>query len=141
MAAAVFEKAPSLILKSFSLPFGVQAFKALGDETRLRILHILLHFEELSITDLELILDFTQTKVARQMGVLKNASLVQCRRIDHWVLYKIKDEAHEFLNGLLTYIEKEPQIQKDKSICEVLHSNRELSVNKISLKQYKPQQS
>ncbi len=141
MAAGNVEKSPALILKSFSLPFGVQAFKALGDETRLRILHILFHFGELSITDLELILDFTQTKVARQMGVLKNASLIQSRRVDHWVLYKIKDEALEFLSGLLSYIEKEAQIQKDKSVCEVLSSNRELSINKISLKQYKPLQS
>ncbi len=141
MAAGNVEKSPALILKSFPLPFGVQAFKALGDETRLRILHILFHFGELSITDLELILDFTQTKVARQMGVLKNASLIQSRRVDHWVLYKIKDEALEFLSGLLSYIEKEAQIQKDKSVCEVLSSNRELSINKISLKQYKPLQS
>jgi ArsR family transcriptional regulator len=138
MALSETEKSPFLILKSFSLAFGVQAFKALGDESRLRILYILLQFEELSITDLELILDFTQTKVARQMGVLKNARLVQSRRVDHWVLYRIKDEAVELLSGLLVYIEKEPQVQKDKAICEALSTNRELSVNKISLKQYKP---
>jgi ArsR family transcriptional regulator len=138
MVPTDFEKAPFLILKSFSLPFGVQAFKALGDESRLRILFILLHFPELSITDLELILDFTQTKVARQMGVLKNASLVQSRRVDHWVLYKIKDEAFELLKDLLAYLEKESQIQKDLAICEALSSNRELSINKIALKQYKP---
>ena len=132
------EKTTTIKLSGFSLSFGKQVFKALGDESRLRILSLLLHREELSITDLELILDFTQTKVARLMGVLKNARLVESRREDHWVLYRIKDEAIELLNQLMGFMEKEPQVVKDKSLADVLFSNRELSVNKLALKQYKP---
>lgn len=125
-------------LTAFSIAFGKQVFKALGDESRLRILSLLLHREELSITDLELILDFTQTKAARLMGVLKNASLVENRRKDHWVMYRLKEEATDILKILLSYMEKEPQMVKDRALCDVLFTNRELSVNKLDLKQYKP---
>jgi ArsR family transcriptional regulator len=132
------EKFSSLKLKNFSLPFGVQLFKALGDESRIRILHILFHKGELSITDLELIMDFTQTKAARLVGVLKNANLIQSRRVDHWVLYKVKEEAMELLGQILEYMEKEPVFQSDLFTCEALSSNRELSINKLAMKQYKP---
>jgi ArsR family transcriptional regulator len=132
------DKAPALKLKSFSLAFGTQIFKALGDESRLRILFLMFHKEELTITDLELILNFTQTKTARLMGILKNAGLVQSKRVDHWVFYKIKDEASDILRDLLMFMEKEPQLQNDLALCRVLETNRELTENKLEAKQYKP---
>jgi len=132
------DKGSALKLKSFSLAFGTQVFKALGDESRLRILFLMLHKEELTITDLELILNFTQTKTARLMGILKNAGLVQSKRVDHWVFYKIKDEASDILRDLLLFMEKEPQLQNDLALCRVLESNRELTENKLEAKQYKP---
>lgn len=132
------ERSPKIKLSGFSLSFGKQVFKALGDESRLRILSLLLHREELSITDLELILDFTQTKAARLMSVLKNASLVESQRKDHWVLYRIKNEAIELIRPLMDFMDKESQVLKDRSLSDVLFTNRELSVNKLALKQYKP---
>jgi ArsR family transcriptional regulator len=132
------EKQNVVKLKSFSLLFGTQLFKALGDPSRLRILNLMIHNHELSITDLELILNFTQTKTARLMGILKNANLVQSRRVDQWVLYQIKDEANDLLNVLMEYLQKEPQLIQDLSHCQVLNSNRELSINKLAAKQYNP---
>jgi ribosomal protein S8 len=88
--------------------------------------------------DLELILNFTQTKTARLMGILKNAGLVQSKRVDHWVFYKIKDEASDILRDLLMFMEKEPQLQNDLALCRVLETNRELTENKLEAKQYKP---
>jgi len=132
------EKQAVLKLKNFSLAFGVQLFKALGDESRLRILNVLFHKGELSITDLELIMDFTQTKTARLVGLLKNASLIQSRRIDHWVFYKVKEEASELLGTLLEFMERESPFQSDLSNCDALSTNRELSINKLAMKQYKP---
>ena len=94
--------------------------------------------EELSISDLELILDFTQTKTARLMGVLKNAGLVQNRREDYWVFYRIKEEASEFLEGLIELMEKDAVLQKDIRACEAMESNRELTSHKIEQRRYKP---
>jgi len=138
LTALESEKAKNLKLKSFTISFGIQVFKAFGDESRLRILNVLYHKGELSITDLELIMDFTQTKAARLVGVLKNANLIQSRRDDHWVLYKVKEEAMELLGQILEYMEKEPIFRADIFTCDALSSNRELSVNKLAMKQYKP---
>ena len=132
------EKTSVLKLKNFSLSFGTQIFKALGDESRLRILNLMFYKEELTISDLELILDFTQTKTARLMGILKNAGLVQSKRKDHWVFYRIKYEASELLSELLLFMEKDPRFLEDLALCKVLETNRELIVNKLALKQYKP---
>jgi ArsR family transcriptional regulator len=49
-------------LKNFGLTFGEQIFKSLSDQARVRILHLLLKNGEMTISDLEHILDFTQTK-------------------------------------------------------------------------------
>jgi ArsR family transcriptional regulator len=131
-------KLPVLRLKNISLASGTLVFKALADESRLRILNLMLFREELSISDLELILDFTQTKTARLMGLLKTAGLVQSRRQDYWVFYKLKEESVELLQDLLGLMEKDPIFQKDIRSCEVMESNRELMINKLALRQYKP---
>jgi ArsR family transcriptional regulator len=131
-------KLPVLRLKNISLASGTLVFKALADESRLRIINLMLFREELSITDLELILDFTQTKTARLMGILKTAGLVQSRRQDYWVFYKLKEESVELLQDLIGLMEKDPIFQKDIRSCEVMESNRELMINKMALRQYKP---
>lgn len=131
-------KLPVLRLKNISLASGTLVFKALADESRLRILNLMLFREELSITDLELILDFTQTKTARLMGILKTAGLVQSRRQDYWVFYKLKEESVELLQDLIGLMEKDAIFQKDIRSCEVMESNRELMINKMALRQYKP---
>ena len=43
-------------LKNFSLQFGQQVFKSMSDESRIRIMNLLLHHKELCGTALELIL-------------------------------------------------------------------------------------
>jgi ArsR family transcriptional regulator len=131
-------KLPVLRLKNISLASGTLVFKALADESRLRIINLMLFREELSITDLELILDFTQTKTARLMGILKTAGLVQSRRQDYWVFYKLKEESVELLQDLIGLMEKDAIFQKDIRSCEVMESNRELMINKMALRQYKP---
>lgn len=132
------EKGPVLRLKSFSLSFGTQIFKALGDESRIRLIYVVFHRPDLTITDLELILDFTQTKTARLMGMLKTAGLVQSQRREHWVFYKIKEEAADLLADLLAFMEKEPRLQQDLEITRNLDNNRELVYHKLLRKQYKP---
>jgi len=63
-------------------------FKALSDETRLRILK-LLEGGELCICKIMEILDMKQSRVSRHMGILKNAGLVKDRRDGKWVHYSL----------------------------------------------------
>jgi len=87
-------------LKNISLNYGLRIFKALSEEPRVRILHLLMQNKELSISDLELILDFTQTKTSRHLIYLKNAGLLGSRRVDQWMFYYILEEYLEILQQI-----------------------------------------
>ena len=66
-----------------------QLFKALADETRLRLLSLLLAREELCVCDLMESLDLPQSTVARHLGTLRNCGLVTGRRQGVWMYYRL----------------------------------------------------
>jgi ArsR family transcriptional regulator len=123
-------------LKNISLNYGLRIFKALSEEPRVRILHLLMQNKELSISDLELILDFTQTKTSRHLIYLKNAGLLGSRRTDQWMFYYILEEYLEILQQIFKLIQKDANLTKDQETYEILKSNRELAANKIQNNQY-----
>ncbi len=118
-------------VKHFPVAFGQQLFKALGDESRVRMLHLLWRNHEMVVGDLEQVLDFTQTKTSRQLAYLKNAGLVGVRRLDNWMFYFLRDETAELLHQLLGLMERDPQLVRDQQIYQTLWSNRELAAYKI----------
>ncbi len=124
-------------LKNISLNYGLRIFKALSEEPRVRILHLLMQNKELSISDLELILDFTQTKTSRHLIYLKNAGLLGSRRTDQWMFYYILEEYIEILQQIFKLIQKDANLTKDQETYEILKSNRELAANKIQNNQYR----
>lgn len=118
-------------LKHFTVAFGEQLFKAFGDESRVRILHLLWRNREMVVADLEQVLDFTQTKTSRQLAYLKNAGLVSVRRLDNWMFYFLKDEGLELVQQLLGFMERDPQLLRDQQVYQTLWSNRELAAYKL----------
>jgi ArsR family transcriptional regulator len=123
-------------LKNFSLQYGSQIFKSFSDEARIRILFLLYKKNELCISDLEHILDFTQTKTSRHITYLKNAGLVTFRKHDQWVFYFLKEEVLEMIEQVFLFLKKDATLKKDLETFEVLNSNRELSINKIRKPEY-----
>jgi ArsR family transcriptional regulator len=92
-----------------------QAFKALADATRLRILNLLLH-GELCVCDIQFVLDSPQPNVSRHLTYLKNAGLVQDRREGPRIYYSLiqaraglQKEVYPFLLRLF----RQPRILKD----------------------------
>jgi ArsR family transcriptional regulator len=75
-------------------------FRALGDETRLRIVALLSH-GELCVCHLETALDLNQSNASRQLGILKAASIVDSRREGTWVYYSILPQEHELVGAAL----------------------------------------
>ncbi len=118
-------------LKHFTVAFGQQLFKSLGDESRVRILHLLWRNREMVVADLEQVLDFTQTKTSRQLSYLKHAGLVSVRRLDNWMYYCLKDDAAELLAALLDPMAPDPQLLHDQQVYQTLWSNRELAAYKL----------
>jgi len=61
-------------------------FKALADETRLRILK-LLATREMCVCEVMVALDLTQPTASHHLGLLENAGLVKARKEGKWVFY------------------------------------------------------
>ena len=120
-------------LKSFNLSLGSQIFKACSHESRLRIFHLIFENEEMCISDLEKIVEFTQTKRSGHLTYLKNSGILTFRRDNHWVFYAIKDEVYEILKQIFQFLRKDQLLQKDQQLYQTLFSNRELAVNKVRM--------
>jgi ArsR family transcriptional regulator, arsenate/arsenite/antimonite-responsive transcriptional repressor len=63
-------------------------FKALGDETRVRIVALLAH-GELCVCHIEAALGLTQPNASRHLAILRSAGVVETRREANWVYYRI----------------------------------------------------
>jgi ArsR family transcriptional regulator len=63
-------------------------FKALADETRLRIVK-LLGVREMCVCEVMVALGLTQPTASHHLGILENAGLVKDRKEGKWVFYSI----------------------------------------------------
>lgn len=69
-------------------------FKALSDQTRLRIVALLAH-GELCVCHLEDALSLPQPTVSRHLAVLRAAQVVASRREGSWVYYRLAEQNDE----------------------------------------------
>ncbi len=65
----------------------VNYFKALSDETRLRVLN-LLYKKELNVNEIVSILNMGQSRISRHLKILSDTSLIFSRKDGLWVFYK-----------------------------------------------------
>ncbi len=68
-----------------------ELFKVLGDHTRIRILHALVH-SELCVCDLSEILGMTQSAISHQLRVLRTSKVVKFRKKGKNVFYSLDDD-------------------------------------------------
>jgi ArsR family transcriptional regulator len=68
----------------------VKICKALSDETRLRILNLLMH-QECCVCEVMQALRISQTRASRNLSQLHNAGLLLLRREGLWSLYSIDE--------------------------------------------------
>jgi len=66
-------------------------FSALADETRLRILKLLM-IREMCVCEIMVALDLTQPTASHHLNLLENAGLVKDRKKGKWVFYSIADK-------------------------------------------------
>jgi ArsR family transcriptional regulator len=80
----------------------IKAFKALSDETRLRILNVLLQ-RECCVCEVMQALDISQTRASRNLAALYDAGFLKLRKDGLWSLYSIDTEG---LPDLVQAVEK-----------------------------------
>lgn len=69
----------------------VSIFKALSDETRLRIIK-LLEQGELCVCDITAALDMVQPKISFHLSALKEAGLIKDRKQGKWIHYSLNEQ-------------------------------------------------
>jgi ArsR family transcriptional regulator len=69
----------------------VKTFKALSDETRLRILNLLLE-RECCVCEVMQVLDISEPRASRNLSALYDAGFLKLRRQGLWALYSIDKE-------------------------------------------------
>jgi ArsR family transcriptional regulator len=69
----------------------VKAFKALGDETRIRILKVLLQ-RACCVCEVMQALDISQSRASRNLGILKDAGFAKSSREGLWIVYSINEQ-------------------------------------------------
>ena len=104
----------------------LNTFKALSDETRIRILK-LLEEGELCVCDLVAALGIIQPKVSFHLRTLKEAGLIKDRKQGKWIHYSIDDS--DLFNRFLTLsvLEKitENDVSRDRArLKEFLESKK-----------------
>jgi ArsR family transcriptional regulator len=124
-------------IKNLKIKKASEIFKSLSDEARLRILSLIYQNEEMCISDLELILDYTQTKTSRHLIYLKNAEILDFRKQDQWVYYFINPAYFDIIAQLFTFLENDAVLQNDLEEYRTLYANNELAIRKLHNRQNK----
>ncbi len=84
----------------------VKVFKALSDETRLKIFKWLLGRES-SVAEVTQALNISQTCASRSLSILNNAGFLKLRREGSWSLYSINEETpKEYVADLINIVKK-----------------------------------
>jgi ArsR family transcriptional regulator len=91
-------------------------YKALGDETRLRIVALLSH-GELCVCHVEGALEIPQPTASRHLAVLRNAGVVEARRAGSWIYYRLASgldaSAQRQLRALVREFGKQSELKQD----------------------------
>jgi ArsR family transcriptional regulator len=98
-------------------------FKALSDESRLKMLWLLLNHRELCVCDIMAVLEITQSKASRHLAALRHIGIATDRREGLWAYYSLRqaedDLAKEHLKLLRKTLAKLPDA---KPLLEKLDS-------------------
>lgn len=92
-------------------------FKALSEESRLRILSLIFE-EEMCVCEIETCLKMTQSNASRHLTVLKLSGILDCSKKAQWAYYKISDvfklEQRELYEYLLRKVKELPTYETDQ---------------------------
>lgn len=73
------------------------AFGALGDEVRLKMIKLLAQHESLCVCELQQAFDLEQPTISHHLRVLREANLVEVRRVGTWAYYSLRKDAVKHL--------------------------------------------
>ena len=96
----------------------VRTLKVLSDESRLRVLNLLLE-RECCVCEVMQVMGISQSKASRILSALYDAGLTKLRREGRWALYSIdrggmKEYMKDILNGVTRALDDYPLASQDR---------------------------
>lgn len=102
-------------------------FKALADETRVRLLNILMH-HEMSVNEIVALMDMGQSRISRHLKVLTDSGLLECRRDGAWAFYSAVGNkyAGRFSDSIRPLFQSEQHLLDDLEAASHLVTERSI---------------
>ena len=107
------------------MPPALLYFKALSDETRLRLLLVLNRYE-LNVNELVDILGMGQSRVSRHLKILTGAGLLDYRRDGLWVFYSAVSggSGRKFIEAIYPFLSENGQFRSDLALAAGIVEDR-----------------
>ena len=89
-------------------------FKALSDETRIRLANVLLH-HDLKVGELVSVMEMGQSRISRHLKILSDAGMVKCLKEGVWGIYSIADKGpgRNFIEAVRYLFEGDAVLEQD----------------------------
>ncbi|MEF2145540.1 MAG: metalloregulator ArsR/SmtB family transcription factor [Desulfovibrionaceae bacterium] len=103
----------------------VRYCKALSDESRVRLAHLLARYE-LNVGEIVRALEMGQSRVSRHLKILLDAGLLSVRRDGLWAFYRAVDQGpgRSFLDGAEALFRGEPELLEDLERADAILAER-----------------
>lgn len=110
--------APSKWVQTTSLQDLVLLTKALGDETRLRIL-ALLQDHELCACQIVAVFELANSTISKHLAILKQAGLIQSRKQSRWIYFFLTPQPQPEIAAAFVWLNQcwqaDPRLEADRS--------------------------
>ena len=102
-----------------------EVFRALADETRVRIVNLLMG-RELAVNEICRILEAGQPRVSRHLKTLTASGFLLCRRDGLWAFYSVAPDgdAARLLEACRFVLERQPRLAEDRRRARALMTAR-----------------
>ncbi|MFC2160440.1 ArsR/SmtB family transcription factor [Acidobacteriota bacterium] len=103
----------------------IDFFKALSDETRIRLLNLSIHYE-LNVNEIVTILDMGQSRISRHLKILTDCGLLSFRKDGLWTFYSAASggEGFNFVQSIKYLLTSNDLFQKDLTAAEICIKER-----------------
>ncbi|MBN2534556.1 MAG: ArsR family transcriptional regulator [Spirochaetales bacterium] len=110
----------------------VRLFKALSDETRLRITALLLE-HELHVSEITEVLEMGQSRISRHLKILTDAGLISFRRDGLWSFYHAsrQGDGFTFINQVKYLFKDNPVFKQDGDRINVLKKTQKKEIRRF----------
>jgi len=106
--------------------------KALGDETRARLINVLLK-HELNVGEVVQVMEMGQSRISRHLKILAESGLVECRRDGLWAFYRAAREGdgRTFLEGVEPLFDDEAVFGRDMARADSVVRDRTVETRRF----------